>query len=471
MPIACVVLAAGLGKRMYSSKPKVLHELCGRPMLQYVLDAVEGVNPERTVIVVGKHSEQIRRAVTGSRISYAVQKEPKGTGDALLKALPLLGSFEGTILVLNGDTPLITVNTLKHFLERSRKHADSLSVLSFFAGDPSSYGRIVRDDSGRVRQIIEERDTSPEQKEIREVNSGIYAVSAPVTRLLSRIRINKSKGEYYLTDLVEIAAKEDLRVGVYGIGSEDELVGVNKRQELLRAERVMQERIVNDLIRGGVDFIDPVSVHIHAGVEVGRNTLVYPNVYLERGSRIGRGCTVYPNVRITGSVIGDNTTVKDSSVIEQSEIKKNAQIGPFAHIRPGSSIGSRAKIGNFVEIKKSVVGDGTKASHLSYIGDALVGKDVNIGAGTITCNYDGKEKHRTEIQNGVFIGSDTQLIAPVSIGRGAYVGAGSTITEPVPPMSLALSRVPQKNIRNWVLKKGLTGKGEKKKGGRQKRVR
>lgn len=453
MKLACAILAGGVGKRMKASLPKVLHRLCGRPMLQYVLDVLDSLKPEKKIIVVGKHHQEISDAVSGLGISFAIQKEPKGTGDALMRAGEELGRFKGTILVLYGDTPLITAHTLRRFLNRSKKNSDGLSVLSFIAENPEGYGRIVRNISGKPLRIIEEKDASPEQKRTKEVNSGIYAISSGIMNLLARIRLNKATGESYLTDLFEIATEEKLRTGVYCLCSEDEMMGINTRHELLRAERAMQTRIVDSLINKGVNVLDPSSIYIHADVKVGADTVIHPNVCLEDSTKIGHGCTIYPNVRIRGSVIGNGAVVKDCSVIEHSTVKHNAQIGPFAHLRPGTTIGSRARIGNFVEVKKSLIGDATKVSHLSYIGDAIVGKNVNIGAGTITCNYDGKNKHRTEIDDDVFIGSDSQLIAPVKVGKGAYVGAGSTITEDVPAMSLAISRTPQKNIRGWAKKR------------------
>lgn len=453
MSLSCVVLAAGLGKRMNSSIPKVLHRICGEPMLQYVLDAIDKLRPDRKIIVVGKNYNDLKSAVKCAGISYAVQKEPKGTGDALLTAREVLRGFKGTVLVLNGDMPLVAADTLKKFLRHIKKNKDKVSVLSFIAENPSAYGRIVRDSSGRAVQIIEEKDVTRGQKKIKEVNSGVYALSSDAINLLTGIRPNKAKGEYYLTDILEIALTNNLKTGVYCIGSETELMGVNTRHELLGAEMITQKRIINRLIEKGVNFMDTISVRVSSGVKIGRDTAIYPNVCLEGETRIGRGCIIYPNVRIINSIIGNNAVVKDSCVIDSSVVKHDAQIGPFAHIRPGTEIGSYSRIGNFVEVKKSVVGDRTKASHLSYIGDAIVGKDVNIGAGTITCNYDGANKHRTEIKDGVFIGSDTQLVAPVVVGKGAYIGAGSTITTDVPPMSLSTSRVKQKNIEGWAIKK------------------
>lgn len=455
MSIACVILAAGLGKRMNSILPKVLHRVCGAPMLQYVVDAAEGLTPVKKILVVGQHHNEIKGAILGKGISYVTQKEPRGTGDALLSARGALGNFKGTVLVLNGDIPLISTDTLKRFISHSKKSKDLLSVLSFIAEDPSAYGRILRNGSGKAVKIIEHKDATQEQRKVREVNSGVYALSPDAMSLLKKIKLNKKKGEYYLTDILEIAARDGLKTGVHCADSEVELMGINTRQELLSAEWIMQTRIIDSHIRSGSRFVDPSSVHIHSGVRIGRDAVIYPNVYLEGSTRIGRGSIIFPNVRIADSVIGNNAVIKDSSVIEGSVVKHSAQVGPFAHLRPGSTIGPDARIGNFVEVKKSVVGRGTKASHLSYIGDATIGKDVNIGAGTITCNYDGNKKHKTVIRDGVFIGSDTQIVAPVRIGKGAYIGAGSTITKNVPPMSLSISRSKQKNIEGWAANKKL----------------
>ena len=389
------------------------------------------------------------------------RKIPKGTGDALSKAVPALKGFKGTVLVVNGDTPLITGSTLKNFLSLHKRKRNEVSVLSFESRDPGSYGRIIRDNKGRAAFIIEQRDATETQKTIREVNSGVYAIESGALPLLKEIKLNKSKGEYYLTDIVGIARDKGLRLDAFCAGFEDEFMGVNTIEELENAGRVMKKRIIKKLSDRGVHFIEKSSVFISSDTEIGAETNVYPNVHLEGKTSIGKGCTIYPNVRILDSIIEDGAVIKDSTLIEESIVKRNASVGPFAHIRPGSVIGEKAKIGNFVEVKKSVIGPGTKASHLSYLGDARIGKDVNIGAGTITCNYDGHEKHITTIEDGVFVGSDTQFVAPVKIGKGAFVGAGSTITADVPSHALALSRVKQRNIEGWARKRQLKGKSEK----------
>jgi bifunctional UDP-N-acetylglucosamine pyrophosphorylase / glucosamine-1-phosphate N-acetyltransferase len=462
MMVAGVVLAAGLGTRMKSSLPKVLHRLHGFPMLEYVLNTVRALHPEKIVIVAGEHIQDIKKSLdVTSDIAFTRQKIPKGTGDALSKAVPALKGFKGTVLVVNGDTPLITGSTLKNFLSLHNRKRNEVSVLSFESRDPGSYGRIIRDNKGRAAFIVEQRDATEAQKTIREVNSGVYAIESGALPLLKEIKLNKLKGEYYLTDIVGIARDKGVRLDAFCTGSEDEFMGVNTIEELENAGRTMKKRIINKLSDGGVHFIEKSSVFISSDTKIGAETNVYPNVHIEGKTSIGRGCTIYPNVRILDSIIEDGAVIKDSTLIEEAIIKRNASVGPFAHIRPGSVICERAKIGNFVEVKKSVIGPGTKASHLSYIGDARIGKDVNIGAGTITCNYDGHEKHITTIEDGVFVGSDTQFVAPVKIGKGAFVGAGSTITADVPSHALALSRVKQRNIEGGALKLQLKG-GSKK---------
>lgn len=453
MNLAAVVLAAGIGKRMRSARPKVLHEVCGLPMLRLVLDAVRRLRPERTIVIVGRHEDEIREAIADAGVIFVRQQQPRGTGDALRQAAAALKGFNGTVLVLNGDTPLITSTTLGRFTALHRRNRGQVSTLSFIASDPAGYGRIIRDREGRPEGIREEKDATPEERSTTEVNSGVYAINADALTLLDLIRPSRVTGEYYLTDILGIAASRGFRTGVYCVAGESEMMGVNTGSELLAAEKHLRGRIVARLMDKGVRFLDPVSAYIHAGVRIGPDTTIYPNVYIEGASYIGRGCIICPNVRISGSSIGDGAVVRDSSVVESSTVRRNAQIGPFAHIRPGSVIGSGARIGNFVEVKKSTIGSGTKASHLSYIGDAIVGREVNIGAGTITCNYDGRTKHKTEIMDRAFIGSDSQLVAPVRIGRGAYVGAGSTITEDVPPLSLAIGRAGQKNIKGWARKR------------------
>ena len=453
MNLSCVILAAGEGTRMKSKLPKVLHTVCGVPMLQAVVSTAKKLKPNKIVIVTGEHKQRIKDTLQDDELVFALQKEPRGTGHALRCARPALKNTKGVIVVLNGDSPLVRSETIREFLHLHRRNMNSVSILSFAATNPDNYGRIVRDASGRLQGIVEQNDASSAQKEIREVNSGVYALQPDALHVLDEIRMNRPKGEYYLTDIVAAAMRKNLRTAAYCMGTEDEFMGVNTRRELYAASRLMKKRIIDKWIDRGIFFLDTDSVFIHPDVTIGEDTTLYPNVYLEGRTTIGRGSIIYPNVRIRNSEIGKKVVIMDSTVIEDSRIRDRASVGPFARLRPGSDVGSEARIGNFVELKKTVIGKGSKASHLSYLGDSTVGKDVNIGAGTITCNYDGMKKHATEIEDNVFIGSDTQLVAPVRIGRGAYVGAGSTITQDVPPLSLAVSRTNQRTIEGWALKR------------------
>ncbi|MBI4842973.1 MAG: bifunctional UDP-N-acetylglucosamine diphosphorylase/glucosamine-1-phosphate N-acetyltransferase GlmU [Nitrospirae bacterium] len=448
MELSVVILAAGLGKRMKSLKPKVLHEALGKPMLQHVMDAVMPLKPVRTVIVAGSGADAVMKEVTGSGLSFVIQKRLLGTGDALSTAKKEL-SRKGTILVLNGDCPLITTKTLRTFLLRHRRGGNCLSYLSFVNDSLSGYGRTIRDGKGRVAGIIEDKHASVAEKaKFREFNGGVYVMEHEALGFLNRIKRNPSSGEYYLTDLIAILLKAGKKVDTY-ICPEEDILGVNSREDLCRVSKVLQERVISGLLKKGVTFTDPSRSLVHSRVTIGKDTVIYPNTYIEGKSSIGSGCVIYPGSRIIDSIIGDDVKVKDNSLIEKSIVKKGASIGPMAHLRPESVIGSGAKVGNFVEIKKSTLGRGVKASHLSYLGDAVIGDDVNIGAGTITCNYDGRKKHKTVIGTGAFVGSDTQFVAPVTVGKGAYVGAGSTITKDVPDFALGVSRSEQKNIAGW----------------------
>ncbi|MBI5635227.1 MAG: bifunctional UDP-N-acetylglucosamine diphosphorylase/glucosamine-1-phosphate N-acetyltransferase GlmU [Nitrospirae bacterium] len=458
MRTACVILAAGQGKRMKSSLPKVLHRVCGIPMLQAVLDTAGRLNPERVIIVAGRQMDLIKKEVTAPDLRFMLQKEPKGTGDALKSAMPALKDFKGVVIVLNGDTPLIEPQTIRRLLLLHQKSHSAISVLSFHAEDPKGYGRIVRDSTGEFRAIVEEKDADNSQKKIHEVNSGLYAINHDAFSLLDRLAVNRQKGEYYLTDIAALSLKQGLRTSVFAIGGEAEFMGVNTREELLRASELMRQGIVRNCISRGVNLLDPASVYIHPHTSIGRDTTIYPNVFIEAGTKIGSKVTIYPHVRILRSTIDDHAVIRDLTVIEDSHIRTCASVGPFAHIRPGSEIGAHARIGNFVELKKTLIGKGAKASHLSYLGDAVIGRDVNIGAGTITCNYDGQKKHQTIIADNVFVGSDTQFVAPVKIGKGAYIGAGSTITRDVLPGALAVSRTEQRNIKDWARKRQVKAK-------------
>lgn len=445
---AIVILAAGLGTRMKSATPKVLHRIFDRTMLSYVIEATDGLKPRKMVIVA---NSMIKKTLTEDKslpghAIVTVQKEQKGTANALRCALPSLKGFgKGTILVANGDSPLLTPSTLRKFVSRHRRAGNSISMLSFMSSNPFGYGRILRDARGKALGVVEEKDATAEEKLIYEVNSGVYAIDAGALGLTAKIRKNAKKGEFYLTDIVSLAIKSGLGVGVYPIGDEDEFLGVNSRRELLVAYEAMRSRIVDSLMEKGVTFIDSYSSYVGPDVKIAPDTVIYPNVFIHGKTTIGKGCTIFPNARIVDSTLKNGVIIKDACLIEGSVVETDAQVGPMAHLRPLSVIGRGARVGNFVETKKTTIGKGAKAMHLSYLGDATVGQEANIGAGTITCNYDGKSKFPTSIGNRAFIGSDTQLVAPVTIGDGAYVGAGSTITKDVEPGALAVSRKKQKN--------------------------
>lgn len=455
-----VILAAGRGKRMNSLKPKVLHEVLGRPMIQYTLDAVKPLNPGKIIVVVGNAAEEVKNRINDSSVSFVVQKKLLGTGNAVSEAMAALKDVkDSTIVILNGDSPLMTSRTLRGLLTEHKQNKNAFSFLSFVDESVSGYGRVLRGKDNRVSGIVEEKHATASDRKVRELNSGVYAMEPFVLRYLNRLKRHRLSGEYYITDIVGIVSKAGKKVDAFDCPSE-EVMGVNTRMELYKVSEILNRRIVSRWMGKGVTFINPGATIVHPGVSIGKDTVIYPNTFLEGNTSVGKNCVIHSGVRICDSVLGEGVVVKDCTVIEKSRIKDMAALGPFAHLRPLNVVGKNVKIGNFVELKKAEIGDGTKASHLSYIGDAFVGENVNIGAGTITCNYDGYKKHITRIESGVFVGSDSQLIAPVNIGEGAYVAAGSVVTKDVPAGSLAITRVKQRNIEGWAHKK-LKVKSEK----------
>ena len=455
-----IILAAGLGTRMKSGLAKALHCLAGRPLLQHVLDAARGTGPERIVLVLGHQADVVRKAADGYRTEIVLQAEQLGTGHAVRQASEAIASASGPILILCADTPLLTTGTLAALLELHAASRAAVTLISAKADNPFGYGRVVRSAS-RVMRIVEEKDATAAQKKIKEVNAGIYCFEKKfLLSALGDINKNNVQGEYYLPDTIALARKKKLRVAALLCEDPNEVMGVNTREDLSRAEHVVQRRTNRRWMLEGVTMLDPDTTFIGNTVSLGKDVLLYPNVRLEGKTSVGEGCTIYPGTRVIDSVLASGVTVNDCSVIEESEIAAGATVGPFAHLRPGSRIGPRARIGNFVEVKKSIIGEGSKANHLSYIGDATIGKDVNIGAGVITCNYDGFEKHKTIIEDGVFVGSDAQLVAPVKIGKGALIAAGATITRDVPPEALAISRTPQ-DIREGFASRRRRMKGKK----------
>lgn len=458
-----VVLAAGLGTRMKSGLAKALHPLAGKPLIRHVLDAAKEIEPEKIVLVLGHQADKVRSAVEGYRTDIVLQAEQLGTGHAVKQATDAIAAASGPVLILCADTPLLTGKTLADVLDVHRRSRAGVTLITAKVDDPFGYGRVVRGKTGIMR-VVEEKDATATQKKITEVNAGIYCFEKRfLLSSLTGLGKNNAQGEYYLPDTIELARKKKLRVSALLCDNRDEVIGVNSRVDLSRAEAVVRDRINRKWMQDGVSMLDPFTTFVGSDVTLGRDTVLYPNVRIEGGTAIGDACTIYPGCRIKDSVIASNVTVKDHSVIEESEIASGASIGPFAHLRPGAVVKERAKIGNFVEIKKSTIGEGSKANHLSYIGDATVGKDVNIGAGVITCNYDGYDKYPTVIEDDVFVGSDAQLVAPVRIGKGALIAAGATITRDVPENALGISRAPQE------IREGFASVRRRLKGNKMKR--
>jgi bifunctional UDP-N-acetylglucosamine pyrophosphorylase/glucosamine-1-phosphate N-acetyltransferase len=442
-----MILAAGLGTRMKSRRAKVLHELAGRPLISYGTRAALQTLPETLLVIVGHQAEEVERAVREeaerrpgkTELRFYLQADQRGTGHAVLSARNWLRERTGQLVVIAGDVPMIKSETLAELVRTHTSERNDASVLTVMMDDPTGYGRIIRDGQRRFVRSVEQRDATPEELAVREINVSIYCFeTAPLVAALDRLTTDNAQGEYYLTDVPGIMLKSGGRVGIFPHGDPNEVRGVNTRVELAELERVLRERKLHDLMLSGVTIVDPASTYIHQDVEIGPDTVVHPQVTIEGASRIGSGCTIRSWTRLRNVSIGEAVTIGDSCVIEETSIKNGARVGPFARLRMQADIGEGAVIGNFVEVKKSAIGRGTKAQHLSYLGDATLGDNVNIGAGTVTCNYDGKRKHQTHIEDDVKIGSDTMLVAPVRVGRGSVTGAGAVVTHDLPPDSLAV---------------------------------
>ena len=456
-----VILAAGQGKRMKSKRIKILHRAAGRALIDYVLEMSLALSGHAPVMVIGHDRDAVRTHCEG-RARFAIQEQQLGTGHAVLEAVKVLGDVQGAdVLVLSGDVPLTRPETLRALLDEHVSRGHDVSMMTMVLDDAGSYGRIVRDPEGNVERIVEAKDSTPAELRIREVNAGIYVFRGEhLAADLASLSSSNAQGEYYLTDVIAMARRRKETVGAL-IAEPIEALGVNSRADLAHVERELVRRTVARLMAEGVTFRNPESVTIDSSVRIGQDSIVYPFAVIEGETIIGTDCVVGPGAHLKNCRVGIGVEIKTGTVAEDSSIADGASVGPYAHLRGGTVLGEKVKVGNFVETKKAVFGRGAKASHLSYIGDAEVGADCNIGAGTITCNYDGVHKHKTVLEDGVFIGSDTQLVAPIRVGKGAYVGAGSTITKDVPADALALSRTPQRNIEGWAARKREEQAGKK----------
>ena len=453
--ISAIVLAAGMGTRMKSGLVKVMHPLAGAPMIDWPVAAALEAGVGGCVLVVGHQEEKVRGHFAGrEEISFALQKEQLGTGHAVACAAPFLPGATRTVLILCGDTPLLTAGTLRAMLEAHEASGAALTVMTATISEPFGYGRIIKGADGSVLGITEEKDASCEERRILEVNAGVYCADrAFLEAALEGLGNDNAQGEYYLTDVVRQAAPRGLACRSFPVADPEEIIGVNDRVQLAETARVLRGRINRELMLSGVTMTDPQAVYIDRGVRIGRDSVIQPGATIQGASVIGERCEIGQGALIQSCSIADDVVVKAGSVLEQAIVHQEVAIGPMAHLRPGSELSAHVKIGNFVETKKVFMGEGSKASHLTYLGDATIGKNVNIGCGTITCNYDGVRKHQTVIEDEVFVGSDVQLVAPVRVGRNSLIAAGTTVTKDIPADSLALSRVPQVNKEGWKLKK------------------
>ncbi|HEX5890326.1 MAG TPA: bifunctional UDP-N-acetylglucosamine diphosphorylase/glucosamine-1-phosphate N-acetyltransferase GlmU [Pyrinomonadaceae bacterium] len=440
-PLNVLVMAAGLGTRMKSKRAKVLHELAGRPLIAHVVRTAQSLDPQTILVVVGHQAEEVEQAVLaeiGELASFAIQAKQRGTGDAVESARRQLEDSGSLILLLSGDVPMIRAETLRKLIDHHRATSAACTILGVRLENPTGYGRIIRDEQGQFEKIVEQKDATEEERQVREINSGIYCFeSGDLFDALKRVEPKNQQSEYYLTDVAEILNSSNRKVEVFTHTDQREVSGINTRAELAEFENLLRRNAIRRLmIESGVTFIDPSHAYISPEAEIGRDTVIYPDVAIEGQSVVGEGCVIRSGVRISNSKLGDNVTVKDHSLIVDSEIGSNCSVGPFAHLRMNATLEEKATVGNFVEVKKSRLKRGTKAMHLTYLGDATIGERTNIGAGTVTCNYDGVRKHETIIEDDVKIGSDTMLVAPVRVGSRSVTGAGSVVTKDVPPDSL-----------------------------------
>ncbi len=450
--LVTVILAAGKGTRMKSSLPKVLHRVGGKSMLQHVLDAASKAGAKRNIVVVGFGGEQVKEAI-GDQAEFVVQAEQLGTGHAVQQTASLLQGETGTVMVLCGDTPLLTGELLKKLYDAHKEAGAKATVLTAIMPDATGYGRIIRTATGTVEKIVEHKDATEAERKVQEVNSGIYCFEAQdLFQALSEVTCDNAQGEYYLPDVLEILRNKGEKIWAVAADDYESTLGINSRVQLSGAEKILRRRKNIELMDSGVTIMDPDSTFIDADVTVGRDTVIYPFTWLEGTTTVGEACEIGPNTRFTDTKIGNHVTAH-FSYGHECEIADEVILGPYVHLRPNTKLAHKVKIGNFVEVKNSNIGEGTKLPHLSYIGDCDMGSGVNMGCGTITVNYDGKTKFRTKVGNDAFIGCNSNLVAPVEVGDGAYVGAGSTITKNVPPADLAIARARQTNIAGWTDKR------------------
>ncbi|MGP3957405.1 bifunctional UDP-N-acetylglucosamine diphosphorylase/glucosamine-1-phosphate N-acetyltransferase GlmU [Nonomuraea sp. 3N208] len=454
-PAAVIVLAAGEGTRMKSQTPKVLHELCGRALVDHMLAAARDLGPERLIVVIGHALEQVggHLAATSPDARAVVQQEQRGTGHAVRTVLEEVGTISGTVLVTYGDVPLLRTQTLAALLERHAADGNAVTVLTAEVPDPTGYGRIIRDQSGAVLEIVEEKDATPEQRALKEMNSGIYAFDGELLAdAVKRVSTDNAQGEEYLTDVLSILRGDGHRVGACVAGDHVEVEGVNDRVQLAAARKVLNQRLLEDHMRAGVTIIDPASTWIDVGVRIAPDAVIHPGTQLHGDTVIETGAEVGPATTLTGTRVGERAVVRNA-VCDSAEIGPEASVGPYAYLRPGTVLGHKSKAGTFVEMKNAKVGDRSKVPHLTYAGDATIGEDANIGAATVFVNYDGVNKHHTTVGDGVFVGCDTMLVAPVTVNDGAYTAAGSVIVDEVPPGAMGVARARQRNVEKWVLRR------------------
>lgn len=443
-----IILAAGMGTRMKSEKPKVLHKVCGKELCRWVIDASRKAGADNIVSVIGHKADMVKETLEDA-CSFAIQSEQKGTGHAVMQAIEFIKKAEDSVVILNGDAPLIKSETIKKVIEFHKENKNSVTVITAVLDDASGYGRIIRNSNGDVAKIVEQKDANEEEKKIKEVNSGMYVFdSTDLLYALDKLTPNNAQGEYYLTDTVEILLNAGKKAGAYIIDDSDEIRGINDRIQLYEAEKIMHDRIIKKHMKNGVTMHCPESIYIEDDVEIGNDTEIDRSVEILSGTKIGSNCIIGMGSRLDKAVICDGVDIL-SSVIIESEIGEGTHVGPFAYVRPNCKVGKSVKVGDFVEIKNSIIDDKTKISHLTYIGDSDVGKNVNFGCGTVTCNYDGKKKYRSKIGNNSFVGCNTNLVSPVEVGDRAYIAAGSTITGDIPEGSLSIARSRQVNKIGW----------------------